>query len=123
MNTPKQDNAHAQRGASLVASTGGFDISSAPKDGTELALLIRHPNYGVAPQEERDQWEEWCAARWIEHNGGGWTWRGISGSPVAWKPVEQMERSIIAQMFPDSRGKLVGVAGYTNSSNAEVRHD
>lgn len=25
MNAPKQDNSHAQRGASLVASTGGFD--------------------------------------------------------------------------------------------------
>jgi hypothetical protein len=30
-------------------------------------------------------WEQACNARWIDFNGGGWTWNGIAGTPIAWR--------------------------------------
>ena len=58
-------------------------LDTAPKDGRELRLLIRHVNYLVDPDPTR--WEEDVLAQWIDHNGGGWMWHGLCGTPIAWR--------------------------------------
>jgi hypothetical protein len=60
-----------------------FPIDSAPKDGTEIQLLIRHEWYEIA--FDKAQWQQEVKARWIEHNGGGWTWDGMLGQPIQWR--------------------------------------
>lgn len=61
-------------------------MESAPRDGTEVDLLIVHRNalYTL------DAWGEGYAAaipgKWIDHNGGGWTWSGLAGVIMAWRP-------------------------------------
>ncbi len=64
-----------------------YGMHAAPKDGTEIMLLIRHRNYELADEAQKPDWQEWCVGKWIDHNGGGWTWHGIAGSPVAWLPL------------------------------------
>lgn len=64
------------------------DIATAPKDGTPILIRFRHANYKFAG-DRRDEWEEVCVARWIDHNGGGWTWHGICGVPVDFRPLPQ----------------------------------
>ena len=66
-------------------------MDTAPHDGTEVYLRILHPNYHRArTDEDRARWQEWVKARWIDHNGGGWTWSGIFGGPVGWKPIKDL---------------------------------
>lgn len=72
-------------------------MSDAPKDGTEVELLVRHANYRNAKtNEERAMWESVARAQWIDFNGGGWTWAGMYGSahllamPAA--PISSMPR-------------------------------
>lgn len=53
------------------------------KDGRSLLLRMRHFNYQLAKSaEEKSHWEEIVVAKWIDHNGGGWTWHGICGQPI-----------------------------------------
>lgn len=69
----------------------------APKDGTEVDLLVRHYCYGMAKtDEERAVWEQAAQAKWIDHNGGGWTWEGIAGRAVGWRPVKVPNSSLTA---------------------------
>jgi len=62
-------------------------MSDAPKDGTEVELLLRHINYRYAKPEDKHQWEQVVRAKWIDFNGGGWTWRGMYGDAYGWRPV------------------------------------
>jgi hypothetical protein len=68
----------------------------APLDGTEVELLLHHPNHRYAKGDEKQRWEQVVRAKWIDFNGGGWTWRGMSGSPMGWRlpppPVDQGEQ-------------------------------
>lgn len=65
----------------------------APKDGTEIELLLRHPNYTYAEiDEERARWEQVVRAKWIDFNGGGWTWYGMYGCAWGWRPVPHNDR-------------------------------
>lgn len=64
---------------------GWLPMPSAPKDGTEITLLMRHATWHYAKPEERAKWQQECPAQWIDHNGGGWTWSGIMGTPIAWR--------------------------------------
>jgi len=59
-----------------------------PKDGRDVWLRVRHFNYEFAGAHDRERWEQEVVAHWIDHNGGGWTWNGMMGTPVAWQPVE-----------------------------------
>ncbi len=60
----------------------------APKDGTEVELLLRHMNWSYCHTDEtRAQWEQIVRAKWIDHNGGGWTWRGMCCSAWGWRPL------------------------------------
>lgn len=62
-------------------------LETAPKDGTQIILLVVHYNYRFAKTpEEKRQWREACFAHWIDFNGGGWTWHGLCGKPTAWLP-------------------------------------
>ena len=61
---------------------------AAPKDGTEIELLIRHHNYTYcAAQADRSKWQDVVRGKWIDHNGGGWTWMGLCGHVMAWRPM------------------------------------
>lgn len=63
-------------------------MTDAPRDGTEVELLLRHQNYRYCKtDEERSQWEQVVRANWIDHNGGGWCWRGMAGSAWGWRPL------------------------------------
>ena len=61
------------------------DMAIAPKDGTQVELLVRHLNWEYAGAHDRDKWEEIVRAHWIDFNGGGWTWTGLMGSPICWR--------------------------------------
>lgn len=63
------------------------DISTAPKDGRQILLWMVHANakYSVDPIAEG--WAAPVIARWIDHNGGGWTWHGLCGVATHWKPL------------------------------------
>ena len=61
---------------------------TAPKDGTEIELLIRHHNYTYCcKQADRSKWQGVVRGKWIDHNGGGWTWMGMCGHVMAWRPL------------------------------------
>jgi hypothetical protein len=58
-------------------------MEQAPKDGTEIRLLIRHPNWVLAHAHgNQNDWEQEATGKWIDHNGGGWAWYGMAGEPV-----------------------------------------
>lgn len=60
-------------------------MTTAPKDGSEVELLLRHKNWQYAQGEEKRQWQGPYRAKWINFNGGGWTWHGMAGNPIAWR--------------------------------------
>lgn len=62
-------------------------MATAPKDGTPVELLLRHLNWHYATGADKDQWQQIVDARWIDFNHGGWTWHGIAGEPVVWRPA------------------------------------
>lgn len=64
---------------------GWMTMSTAPLD-TEVTLLMRHFNWHYASPVDRGIWQEEVRGRWIDFNGGGWTWGGMVGTPIAWKP-------------------------------------
>ncbi len=70
----------------LQCVAGWRPMDTAPKDGTEVFLFIVHPAW----QYEKDdpgQWQGVVKGRWIDHNGGGWTWPGLCGVPIQWAPL------------------------------------
>ena len=62
-------------------------METAPKDGTEVELLMYHHNRQYAKGDEKLTWEQVVVAKWIDFNGGGWTWRGMCGVPQGWRPM------------------------------------
>lgn len=79
----------------MKGNLGLFDVPictwrcmiDAPHDGTEVELLVRHHNYRYCKNDaERGRWEQIVRSRWIDHNGGGWSWFGIAGSVYGWRP-------------------------------------
>jgi hypothetical protein len=62
-------------------------MDTAPKDGTEIELLLHHPNRQYAEGEEKQNWEQVVRATWIDFNGGGWTWHGMYGIAQGWRPI------------------------------------
>jgi len=61
-------------------------IETALHDGTEIMLHILHPNLQF-DQENPGRWEQDCVGHWIDHNGGGWTWKGMFGHASCWRPL------------------------------------
>jgi hypothetical protein len=72
-----------------VAKDGGWRcLIDAPQDGTEIEILVRHRTWQYArTDKERALWQGPCRAKWIDHNGGGWTWSGHAGAIIAWRPL------------------------------------
>jgi len=64
---------------------GFLPMESAPKDGTTVELLLYHPNRKYADEDRKHEWEQIAEAKWLDFNGGGWTWRGMAGSPQGWR--------------------------------------
>lgn len=63
-------------------------MATAPRDGTEIILLLHHTYRRYArTSAEQKMWEQEVPAKWIDFNGGGWTWRGMAGTPIAWKEI------------------------------------
>ena len=67
-------------------------MGTAPKDGTELELLMYHRNRQYAKGDEKLSWEQVVVAKWIDFNGGGWTWYGMCGEPQGWRPLPANNR-------------------------------
>lgn len=68
------------------AETDWQDIATAPRDGTDVLLWVVHPNAKYADTD----FAQWCGpvvARWIDFNGGGWTWHGLNGQFTHWRPL------------------------------------
>jgi hypothetical protein len=62
-------------------------IETAPKDGTEIEIMVLHKNYQFCETDkQRAEWQQIVLAKWIDFNGGGWTWSGMAGSPWGWRP-------------------------------------
>lgn len=66
---------------------GWQPMPSAPKDGSYVELLLRHLNWHYENPAARSMWQLVARAQWIDFNGGGWTWSGMSGTPIAWRPA------------------------------------
>lgn len=85
-----------ERIAAAQIEEGWFPMHTAPLDGTVIEILFRHFEYwtclkvsGKAKAEKEYQAVQ--RAHWIDHNGGGWTWHGMAGSPMAWRPAASAE--------------------------------
>ncbi|HEX6992413.1 MAG TPA: hypothetical protein VF151_11025 [Gemmatimonadales bacterium] len=71
---------------------GWRTMDTAPLDGTEIEILFRHSYYWLelkmnGREKAEKLWQAAQRARWIDHNGGGWTWHGMAGVPLAWRPI------------------------------------
>lgn len=69
-----------------LEAQGWRDIETAPRDGTEVELRVVHINAAYEPDAEAKGWVAACPGKWIEHNGGGWTWKYLCGSICQWRP-------------------------------------
>ncbi len=77
-------------------------IETAPKDGTLILAFCVHANARYAG-ENFSEWTEIVTTRWIDHNGGGWTWSGICGVHTHWQPIpEPPARSILSKPSQDA---------------------
>lgn len=75
-------------------------MRSAPKNGMEIEVLVYHANRRYAKRSEKAEWESIERARWIDHNGGGWTWKGMHGQFRGWRPPEKV--MVIAERCADA---------------------
>lgn len=65
-------------------------MAYAPLDGTKVLLLVRHRTWWTAHKcnpEDAGIWEAECEGQWLDHNGGGWSWEGMAGTPVGWREL------------------------------------
>jgi hypothetical protein len=78
-----QERADAQRWSAMVY---------APLDGSEVELMIRHRNYWLWLKSEKkikgESWEQVVRGQWLDHNGGGWSWHGMAGTPIGWRAID-----------------------------------
>jgi len=78
----------ALAGAPAQQPVAWHAMAYAPLDGTEVELLIRHSMWWTATKsDDHDIYEGVVRAKWLDFNGGGWTWEGMAGVPVGWRPA------------------------------------
>ena len=70
-----------------LAAKGWCPIETAPHDGTEVEIRIVHFMAAAFDDPVSEGYIATCKAKWIDHNGGGFTWRGIAGTPSQWRPL------------------------------------
>jgi hypothetical protein len=70
-------------------SVGAVPVDQWPIEiDEEVELYVVHPNAQYATRvEDLFYWCGWCRGRWIDHNGGGWTWNGHCGRITHVRPV------------------------------------
>ena len=57
-----------------------------PPTNMDVELLITHTNYKYAKtDDEKKMWQGVVKGKWIDFNGGGYTWHGLSGAVSAWR--------------------------------------
>lgn len=71
-----------------LSAEGWQDIETAPKDGSDVELRIVHINAAFAESPTSEGWIDHQRGKWIDHNGGGFTWEGLCGVPCQWRPVK-----------------------------------
>jgi len=63
----------------------------APLDGRKVELLIRHNSWWTAqkayPYSADEDWQQVVEGQWLDFNGGGWSWAGMAGTPIGWRPL------------------------------------
>jgi len=64
-------------------------IETAPKDGTYIIAWCVHPHAKHSAQPISDGYAQPVIAKWIDHNGGGWMWHGLSCEFTHWMPLPQ----------------------------------
>jgi hypothetical protein len=70
----------------IPAANDLLPMEAAPRDGTTIILRVEHENYQYASAPERRRWIQFVEAKWIDHNGGGFTWEGLAGRETGWIP-------------------------------------
>ena len=70
-------------------------IETAPKDGTPIIAYCVHTNAKYATNSIQEGWEYPVIAKWIDHNGGGWTWHGMAGTFTHWRPLPAPPSSLL----------------------------
>jgi hypothetical protein len=71
-----------------IDPSGWRSIDSAPRDGTDILAWCVHPNAQYAGiTADKSDWQAPVVTRWIDHNGGGWTWHGLCGQFTHWQPL------------------------------------
>lgn len=84
---------HQLRMALLMAMTpaleadGWRSLDIAPHDGTEVELRLVHAYAPYCKDAVAEGYIAVVKAKWIDHNGGGWTWHGLCGRPAQWRPL------------------------------------
>ena len=79
-------------------------MAYAPLDGTRVKLLIRHQSWWAAHKAGSDEsiWKAVFEGHWIDHNGGGWTWSGMAGTPIGWKPLDAARSEPVQYSGPET---------------------
>lgn len=77
-----------------AARAGIGMLSATPADewpieiDEDVEILVVHPNLAFAvTADEIRCWLAWYPAKWIDHNGGGWTWHGMLGEVRFVRPL------------------------------------
>jgi hypothetical protein len=71
----------------VIDGVDWYAMAEAARDGSEVILLVRHASWSHASDADRHIWQAEVRGRWTAHNGGGWTWWGLAGAPIAWRPA------------------------------------
>jgi hypothetical protein len=66
---------------------GWQGMATAPKDGRDVDLLVRHSTWTYAEAKDKSMWQGPCRGQWCPFNGGGWSWSGHMGRPIGWRAV------------------------------------
>lgn len=58
-----------------------------PEIDEPVEIFVEHANLRYADAGDANRWRGWFAARWTDHNGGGWVWRGMIGTVTHVRPI------------------------------------